>query len=82
MSFQFQMSNREREGTKLHHSSLIFPILGFGTNAKLITPQETSGLKTGVDNGKFWSEIGLGFEEPDSTALRGIPQALGVDEQT
>ena len=33
------------------------------------------GLKTGVKNNIFWSEIGSGFEEPGDTPPQGI---LGV----
>ena len=35
-----------------------------------------SGLKTGVKNGIFWSEIGLGFGEPAAhpyREFRGVP---------
>ena len=31
------------------------------------------GLKRGVENGTFWSEIGPGFREPGGTALPRIP---------
>ena len=33
-----------------------------------------SGLKTGVENGIFWSEIGSGFGEPGGTPLPEIPR--------
>ena len=32
------------------------------------------GLKTGVENGIFWSEIGSGFGEPGGTPLPRIPR--------
>ena len=32
-------------------------------------------LKTGVENNIFWSEIGSGFEEPDSTLPPRIPRS-------
>ena len=32
-----------------------------------------AGLKTGVKNYIFWSEIGRGFREPGGTAHQGIP---------
>ena len=50
----------------------------------LITVQERSengygfqrpGLKTGVENGIFWSEIGSGFGEPGGTPLQRIPRS-------
>ena len=40
---------------------------GFGFKRK--------GLKTGVENGKFWSEIGSGFGEPGGTPLPKIPRS-------
>ena len=33
------------------------------------------GLKTGVENGRFWSEIGSGFGEPGGTPLPKIPRS-------
>ena len=33
------------------------------------------GLKTGVENGMFWSEIGSGFGEPGGTPLPKIPRS-------
>ena len=33
------------------------------------------GLKTGVENGIFWSEIGSGFGEPDGTPIPNIPKS-------
>ena len=33
------------------------------------------GLKTGVENGIFWSEIGSGFGDPGSTPLPRIPRS-------
>ena len=32
-----------------------------------------SGLKTGMENGMFWSEVGSGFGEPGSTPPPQIP---------
>ena len=34
-----------------------------------------SGLKTGVENGIFWSEIGSGLGEPGGTPLPKIPRS-------
>ena len=34
-----------------------------------------SGLKTGVENYIFWSEIGSGFEETDGTPPPRIPRS-------
>ena len=34
------------------------------------------GLKTGVENGIFWSEIGSGFGEPGGTPLPKIPRSV------
>ena len=36
---------------------------------------ESPGLKTGVENGIFWSEIGSGFGEPGGTPLPRIPRS-------
>ena len=36
---------------------------------------QSSGLKTGVENGIFWSEIGSGFGEPGGTPLPKIPRS-------
>ena len=74
----------------------IVEIVGFGTDAKLdyattkpvgkfVTA--TSGLKTGVENGMFWSEIRLGFREPGGTSLPRIPKSTpprggGVEHAT
>ena len=33
-----------------------------------------AGLKTGVENDMFWSEIGSGFGEPSGTPLPRIPR--------
>ena len=33
------------------------------------------GLKTGMENGMFWSEIGSGFREPDGTTPPRIPRS-------
>ena len=50
---------------------------------RLITIQQRSengyefqspGLKTGVENGIFWSEIGSGFGEPGGTPQPRIPR--------
>ena len=35
----------------------------------------TPGLKTGVENGIFWSEIGPGFGELGGTPLPRIPRS-------
>ena len=36
---------------------------------------QSPGLKTGVENGIFWSEIGSGFGEPGGTPLPRIPRS-------
>ena len=36
---------------------------------------ERPGLKTGVENDIFWSEIGSGFGEPGGTPLPRIPRS-------
>ena len=35
-----------------------------------------AGLKTGVENGMSWSEIGSGFGEPGGTPLQIIPRSI------
>ena len=74
--FQLQMNSREREVSKIYHSSWILPILDFEfvTDAKL-NYDTTKGLKTGVENGIFWSEIGSVFGEPGGTPLPRISRS-------
>ena len=40
---------------------------------------QRSGLKTGVENNIFWSEIESGFGEPDSTPTPRIPRNTEAD---
>ena len=49
------MNNREREVSKIYHSSLILPILDFVTDAKLNLIRYNKGLKTGMD---FRGQVG------------------------
>ena len=39
---------------------------------------QSPGLKTGVENGIFWSEVGSGFGEPGGTPLldRGFKSSM------
>ena len=58
LSFQLQMNSGEREVSKIYHSTLIF-----GTDAKLNPPLQINfqkpGLKMGVENGMFWSNLSI-----------------------
>ena len=57
--FQFQMSKKER-GMRIRNS---FLLLFYSKQSDYLTARP--GLKTGVKNDIFWSEIGSGFKEPD-----------------
>ena len=41
----------------------------FLTSSLMRSSITLQGLKTGMENGKFWSEIGSGFGEPGGTHL-------------
>ena len=47
----------------------------FYCNLTTINQLNKSGLKTGVENGMFWSEIWSGFGEPGGTPLPKIPRS-------
>ena len=85
LSFQFQMSGKEREICELEMD--LKNIFVFGLIKVLITkflPKtrskngygfQRSSLKTGVENYIVWSEIGSGFEEPGGTPPPRIPRS-------
>ena len=47
-----------------------------------IISAKSSGLKTGVKNDVFWSEIGSGFEEPGGTPHQEFPGVPRRDFKT
>ena len=73
VSFQLQMNSRERKVSKIYQiRAEFYQFLSSSLMRSLITIQQRSengygfespGLKTGVENGIFWSEIGSGFGE-------------------
>ena len=79
------MNSREREVSKIYHSSWILSILDFVTDAKKLNYGTTKvwkrvwilGARSGNEwrNGIFLSEIGSGFEEPGGTPLPRIPRS-------
>ena len=65
-------SRFDSELTFVYMMKLNYPTTKLMGNFVTATP--TSGLKTGVENCMFWSEIGSGIGEPGSTPLPRIPK--------
>ena len=68
LSFQFQMSKKERETWEFERGLKNFFSLCSNPSEDNIISALRPSLKTGVENYIFWSEIRSGFREPGGGA--------------
>ena len=78
LSFQFQMSKKERETWEFERGLKNFFSLCSNPSEDNIISALRPSLKTGVENYIFWSEIRSGFREPGGggTPSLRIPRSI------